>query len=262
MSFSRWPGRRIYWITGIRIFSSSAQPLSRVWLFETPQTIAHQAPLSMGFPRQNYWSRLPFPLQWIFPTQGSNSWPLEPPGKPSAPINAAVFVSKALFWVTPSPPVYTGSWSGGWSLNITALEKSLLCQHPSRAIEDTVEDRNFTTQFQRCSEENPERTCRNCPSCPAKGPALPALKMVRLCHFCLAGWWFLSPGDFFFNLFLASLGLRCFLSLQWGGSSCWSTRAPEHRLTSCGTQLSGSTTCGIFQDQRLNPRPLHWQVDA
>ena len=94
--------------------------------------------------------------------------------------------------------MYTGSWSGGWSLNITALEKSLLCQHPSRAIEDTVEDRNFTTQFQRCSEENPERTCRNCPSCPAKGPALPALKMVRLCHFCLAGWWFLSPGDFFF----------------------------------------------------------------
>ena len=29
--------------------------------FATPWTIAHQAPLSMGFPRQEYWSRLPFP---------------------------------------------------------------------------------------------------------------------------------------------------------------------------------------------------------
>ena len=28
--------------------------------FTTPQTIAHQAPLSMGFPRQEYWSGLPF----------------------------------------------------------------------------------------------------------------------------------------------------------------------------------------------------------
>ena len=28
--------------------------------FETPQTVAHQAPLSIGFPRQEYWSGLPF----------------------------------------------------------------------------------------------------------------------------------------------------------------------------------------------------------
>ena len=35
--------------------------LSHVWLFVIPQTAAHQAPLSMGFPRQEYWSGLPFP---------------------------------------------------------------------------------------------------------------------------------------------------------------------------------------------------------
>ena len=35
--------------------------------------IAHQAPLSMRFPRQEYRSGLPFLLQGIFPTQGSNS---------------------------------------------------------------------------------------------------------------------------------------------------------------------------------------------
>ena len=38
-----------------------AQLLSGVWLFMTPWTIVHQAPLSMGFPRQEYWSGLPCP---------------------------------------------------------------------------------------------------------------------------------------------------------------------------------------------------------
>ena len=34
---------------------------SRVRLFVTPRTAAHQAPLSMGFSRQEDWSGLPFP---------------------------------------------------------------------------------------------------------------------------------------------------------------------------------------------------------
>ena len=34
--------------------------LSRVQLFATPWTVAHQAPLSMEFFKQEYWSRLPF----------------------------------------------------------------------------------------------------------------------------------------------------------------------------------------------------------
>ena len=34
---------------------------SCVRLFATPWTVAHQAPLSMGFPRQEYWSGVPFP---------------------------------------------------------------------------------------------------------------------------------------------------------------------------------------------------------
>ena len=33
--------------------------LSRVWLLATPWTVAYQAPLSMGFSRQEYWSGLP-----------------------------------------------------------------------------------------------------------------------------------------------------------------------------------------------------------
>ena len=46
--------------------------LGCVQLFVTPWTVAHQAPLSMGFPRQEYWSGLPFPLQGIFLAQGLN----------------------------------------------------------------------------------------------------------------------------------------------------------------------------------------------
>ena len=40
--------------------------------FITPWTVAHQAPLSMRFPWQDYWSGLPFSSPGDLPTQGSN----------------------------------------------------------------------------------------------------------------------------------------------------------------------------------------------
>ena len=50
-----------------------AQPLSHVRLFETPWTVVtHQAPLSMEFSRQEYWSGLLFPTSGDLPVQGSN----------------------------------------------------------------------------------------------------------------------------------------------------------------------------------------------
>ena len=36
----------------------------------TPQTVAHQGPLSVGFPRQEYWSGLPFPPPGDLPNPG------------------------------------------------------------------------------------------------------------------------------------------------------------------------------------------------
>ena len=44
--------------------------LSRVRLFATPWTAAHQAPLSMGFSRQEHWSGLPFPPPGHLPDPG------------------------------------------------------------------------------------------------------------------------------------------------------------------------------------------------
>ena len=44
--------------------------LSRVRLFATPWTVAYQAPLSMGFSKQQYWSGLPFPSPGDLPNPG------------------------------------------------------------------------------------------------------------------------------------------------------------------------------------------------
>ena len=62
-----------------------------VWLFASLWTVAHQAPLSMGFSGQEYWSGLPFPspgdlpypeIKPGSPTLQADSLPSEPLGKP------------------------------------------------------------------------------------------------------------------------------------------------------------------------------------
>ena len=46
--------------------------LSRVRLFATPWSVAYQAPPSMEFSRQEYWSGLPFPSPGDLPDPGIN----------------------------------------------------------------------------------------------------------------------------------------------------------------------------------------------
>ena len=67
-----------------------AQPLSRVQLSATPWTVVHQAPLSLGFPRQEYWSELSFPspgalpnprIEPTSPALAGRFFTTEPPGK-------------------------------------------------------------------------------------------------------------------------------------------------------------------------------------
>ena len=52
--------------------SPHAQLASHVWLFVNLWTVAHQAPLSMGFSRHEYWSGFPCPPPGDLPDQGSN----------------------------------------------------------------------------------------------------------------------------------------------------------------------------------------------
>ena len=49
---------------------SKVKSLTRVRLFATPWTVAYQAPSSMGFSRQEYWSGLPFPSPGDLPNPG------------------------------------------------------------------------------------------------------------------------------------------------------------------------------------------------
>ena len=70
---------------------SEAKSLSRVRLFATPWTVAHQTPPSRGFCRQEYWSGLPCPSPGDLPDPGieprslalqADALTSEPPGKP------------------------------------------------------------------------------------------------------------------------------------------------------------------------------------
>ena len=74
---------------------------SRVRLFVTQWTVAHQAPLSMEYSRQEYWSGLPFPspedlldlgvkpISFGFPELAGRFFTAEPLGKPINPVSQA-----------------------------------------------------------------------------------------------------------------------------------------------------------------------------
>ena len=52
---------------------ANVESLSCVRLFATPWTVAHQAPLSMEFFRQEHWCRFPFPNPEILHIPSSKS---------------------------------------------------------------------------------------------------------------------------------------------------------------------------------------------
>ena len=74
-------------MTGLQALN--VKSLSRVRLFVTPWTVAYQAPPSMEFSMQEYWSGLPFPSPGDLPNPGiepgcpalqADALPSEPPG--------------------------------------------------------------------------------------------------------------------------------------------------------------------------------------
>ena len=81
--------------------------LSRVWLFATPWTVVHQAPLSMGFPRKEYWSGLPFPPPGHLPDPGI---------KPTSPVSPAV--AGGIF-TTEQPGNVTAESAPNWSYPVS-----------------------------------------------------------------------------------------------------------------------------------------------
>ena len=116
--------------------------LSRVQLFVTPQTVAHQTPLSMGFSRQEYWSGLPFPSLGDLPNPGIE------PGSPT-------FQADAL---TSKPPgrldinckkKKTIRNTNTQTLNNTFLNNQHVTEEIKREIKkflETNDNENMTTQ--------------------------------------------------------------------------------------------------------------------
>ena len=93
--------------TGIYV-KVKVKSLSRVQLFATPWTIAHQAPPSLEFSRQEYWSGLPFPSPGDLP----NPW-IEP-GSPALQADAL-------------PSEHQGSTRYKINVQITAYFHATLC---------------------------------------------------------------------------------------------------------------------------------------
>ena len=81
--------------------------LSRVQLFATLRTVVHQAPQSMGFSRQEYWSGLPYPspgdhldlgTKPMSPSLADDSFPLSQQGNPNT--------SKIAIWLIDIHQIY------------------------------------------------------------------------------------------------------------------------------------------------------------
>ena len=118
---------------------------SRVRVFETLWTVASQAPLSMGFSRQEYWSGLPCPPPWDLPDAGiksvsltvaERSSPLAPPG---IPILTHMPTHKhAHIWT--GTPCFTELRRYCFHLTFFFFNKLKVCSNPasSRSISTTV----------------------------------------------------------------------------------------------------------------------------
>ena len=94
--------RRLYFF----LVKVKVKSLSRVRLYVTPWTVAYQAPPSMGFSRQEYWSGLPFPSPGGLPDPGiepksstleADALTSEPPGKSIFFYNLAKYEHFSMF---------------------------------------------------------------------------------------------------------------------------------------------------------------------
>ena len=107
----------------------SACVLSHIQLFATPWTLAHQPPLSMGFPKQEYWSGLPF---------------LTPGGLPNSGIKAASPALAGRFLTTIFSNVFT-SYFPAHHISLIASNKLFLASKFAHIF-----SREFWKVFKTC----------------------------------------------------------------------------------------------------------------
>ena len=103
-----------------------AHMLSHVRLFETPWTVAHQAPLSIEFSWQEYWSELPFPPPGDLPDPGIK------------PISLAAPTLAGRFFTTAPPGMPPSCACCSCSLNINIYWISTICQALGNFSEENI----------------------------------------------------------------------------------------------------------------------------
>ena len=141
--------------------------VSHVQLFETPWTIAHLVPLSVGFSRQEYWSGLPFPspgnltdpaIKPGSPALQTDSWPSELLSSVYYTLfkkHPTVFpgsINTQGFWMNFDPHgsldfghwCYTPQpllrWSGWWKCPSGSLSLTTTAAHVCFGVDRDVED--------------------------------------------------------------------------------------------------------------------------
>ena len=128
--------------------------LSHVWLFATPWTVAHQAPLCMGFPRQEYWSGLSFPSPGHLPDPGVKS------GSLGYVALASRFFLTSATWETPA---YSWVWL---SDHHWFSPSTLICHIPSLFRESSYMYVRLLEVFPCGSDDKgPTCQCRSCKRC-------------------------------------------------------------------------------------------------
>ena len=119
--------------------------LSRARLFTTPQTAAYQAPPSMGFSRQEYWSGVPLPSQMSAAAAKSlQSCPTlcdpidgSPPGSPVP----GILQARTLEWVAIS---FSNAWK--WKVKVKSLSHVRLLATPRTAAYQAPPSMGFSRQ--------------------------------------------------------------------------------------------------------------------
>ena len=141
-------GGRINWEIGFDTWKWES--LSCVQLFATPWVVVCQAPLSMEFSKQEYWSGELFPFPGDLPNPGTeprspalqvDSLPSEPPGKPRnwhtyTQFSSVLSLSHVRLFATPwiaasqASLSITNSWVDSWSLpKPMSIESVMLSNH-------------------------------------------------------------------------------------------------------------------------------------
>ena len=121
------------------------QSFSNVQFFVTPWTVAHQAPISMGFSRQEYWSGLPFPTagdlldpvieheSLASPAMAGRFFTTVPPGKIPSRLQVSNLERETAFGPTKLTthlgPGHRASLAASWSTEELAKDMTILKTH-------------------------------------------------------------------------------------------------------------------------------------